>query len=115
QILDARLERTTALIVHRRQRPRFPLGDLREGPQYVPDRREPVLDIVVHLPREVSGSRAALRFTQACGAATKTDGHRVEQPRERADLIVTIGAETLVELVEIHESRLVGELGQGTR
>ncbi len=75
--------------------------------EYVADRRETVLDVVVHLACQLADRRAALRFLEATGASAETLGHRPEQPRQRAYFVSARAPEIDIEAIEIDLGGLV--------
>ena len=83
-----------------------------EVAEHVPDRREAVLDVVIHLARQVAQRDPALRLAEPHRAGAEPPRHRAEQAGERADLVRPVGGEVLVQPVEVDRRGLVGELAE---
>src|SRR5207247_6793099 len=97
----ARLQGAPSILEHRGELLRVLPADLGEVPKHVADRREAVLDVVVHLPGQVADGGTTLYLTQPGGADSKPLGHGAKQPGERADLVGAIAVEALIQAVEV--------------
>jgi hypothetical protein len=77
--------------------------------QHIPDRDQPVLHVVIDLSGQVAGCRAALHFAQPCRAQPEALGHGPEHAGQRADLVVPIAGERLIQPVEVDGGGALGE------
>jgi hypothetical protein len=68
----------------------------------ISNRRQAVLDVVIHLPCYLANRGPALCVAQARRAAPESFHHGRKPPRENADLVITPGRESDIEAVEIH-------------
>src|SRR5205823_6660762 len=78
------------------------VGGLAEMAEYVANRNQTVLDVVVHLAGEVAHRQAALGLAQARGTGAQPLGHGSEQAAERPDLVRPITVECDVQPVHVH-------------
>ena len=80
--------------------------------EHVPDRREPVLDVVVDLARQLTERRTAFRVPDGGRTRAQPLGHGAEDAGQDADFILTPSLEIYVETVEVDARGFVGELDQ---
>src|SRR5207245_8324691 len=93
EIGDARLDRRLAVAERGGEPVRALAGGLTEMPEHVPDGDQAVLDVVVHLAREVAHRQPALGLAQARGTGAQPRGHGSEQATERTDLVPPVAVE----------------------